>query len=948
MASTGAAVIGALIGGVVVALILLRQGSGAKAPEHASLDAPDPLVIAMTEAADATDLALLRVEDGHIIWANEAAARLACVSPESLIGQKLVEGLIPESHLEAMEQVLSQARRTPKTARIPWNAADGTRRLVEWRAAPVGATPSSTVLLAGRDRTEELHSEREMATLRAQASTALLAGPFGIATLDRDGELLDVSEGARTMFGATWDPGAVPKLNLRACAGCIELASAIGSALRGKAARTAVTTVPGLGPRTGWFQIDVVPVARSTGELLGVTLVCQDQTAQREAEEAIHESDERLRFLMETLREMVVVVQDGRFTYVSEGCRRLLGREPHEVTDKSLMSAIVPEHRERLRHALMQGMRAGVTNIGSHELQVVRKSGQRIWVELRPQITTWKGRTAIVGVMSDITKRREADERLRFQGTILEHLTEWVVVTDPSGRLTWVSPSFERSYGRQAADIVGHDVADAFGDLKIRDGRLDDIAREAVARGHWGGNITIDTKTSGPLVVDVGVTPMRNLAGELTALIAVARDVTAQMTLETQLRQAQKMEAIGQLAGGIAHDFNNILVAIKGYAQLAGAALPVESPIRADLEQIDDASRRAAELTRQLLAFGRREPSTPKIVDLNDAVIAFAPMLQRMVGEHVRLDLEITASTATVRIDANQVELALMNLVANARDALDGGGKVILRTETMEYDGSSLLPHPMATPGSHVVVSVVDHGSGMPAEVRDKVFEPFFTTKELGRGTGLGLSTVYGIVSQNGGFIELQSAVGEGTTFRMVFPVVQEQPARKPEGVALTTTGGAETVLIAEDEPPVLRLARRVLSNAGYQVLTATNGREAVDLFRAQQHAIGLVILDVVMPEMGGRRALEEIRKLRHDVPALFCSGYSIGEIDTNFLGSEGVHLLNKPYSPADLLARARALLDDHRSALEAAASAESDVRGERGNGGTTPTTESHQPARLP
>ena len=909
---------GVLAGGLATWFALRGRASQPTPPAEAPTSTN--LEIAQDKALDGAGLLIARLENDRIVAFNRECEAVTGRSASEVLGTELGDLLVPESHAEALQRTLVSARAGETTARFPWCTAAGERRIIEWRLIPVGDTGTTGLLLCGTDRTGVLDSERELVTLRAHSSTAFDGGPFGLVTLDRDGRLVEMNRGACEIFGGTWPPPSVDTpapINLRTDPAAPELAAAVTTALGGTSARVSLPEVPALGPTVGWFQIDVVPIARETGELYGVSLICQCLTAQRAAEAAIRESSDRLRFLMENLREMVVVVQDGRFTYVSEGCRRLLGYEPPDVTDKSLQGAIVPEHRERIRVALMEGLRSGATSVGSHEFQMIRKSGQRIWVELRPQIATWQGRTAIVGVLSNITHRRMADEQLRFQASILEHLTEWVVVTDPTGRITWVSPSLERSFELPRRDVVGRPVEEALTRLRLRDGHMEDIAREAVTRGHWSGTFTVDMKR-GTIIVDTGVSAMRDELGDIVALIGVGRDVTAHTALETQLRQAQKMEAIGQLAGGIAHDFNNILVAIKGYSQLAGGQLPPEDPIRADLEQIDDAARRASELTRQLLAFGRREPSRPRTVDLNEALVAFAPMLQRMIGEQVQLSLQLAAKVATVRIDSNQVELALMNLVANARDAMDGRGTVIVRTETLDVDGAVQREHNLATPGKHVVVSVVDTGSGMAPEVRDKVFEPFFTTKELGRGTGLGLSTVYGIVSQNGGFIELDSRVGEGTTFRLVFPAVEERPTRAVRPVA-QAEGGAETVLIAEDEPQVLRLARRVMSNAGYQVLTATNGREAVEVFQAHADEISLVVLDVVMPEMGGRQAYELMRTWRADVPALFCSGYSVGEIHTDFIVNEGIQLLSKPYSPADLLTRARAVLDENRTPGEGA-----------------------------
>jgi signal transduction histidine kinase/ActR/RegA family two-component response regulator len=382
--------------------------------------------------------------------------------------------------------------------------------------------------------------------------------------------------------------------------------------------------------------------------------------------------------------------------------------------------------------------------------------------------------------------------------------------------------------------------------------------------------------------------------------------------LQEQLRQSQKMEAIGQLAGGIAHDFNNLLTVIKGYSQLSLMELQEGDALKGNIEEIQKAAERAANLTRQLLAFSRRQMMEMKVLDLNTLMRDLDKMLHRVLGEDIGLATLLAADLGRVKADAGQMEQAILNLAVNAKDAMLDGGKLTIETANVELDGVYARAHIAVTPGRYVMLSVSDTGCGMSPEVKERIFEPFFTTKEKGKGTGLGLSTVYGIVKQSGGYVWVYSEPGQGTTFKIYLPRVEEEADALHRRVDVgDLQRGKETVLLVEDEAPVRGLAVRVLRNQGYRVLEAANGQEALSV--AGEHAgekIHLLLTDVVMPQMGGKELTDRLKALRPEIKVVFTSGYTDNAIVRHGVLEPGTDFLQKPFSPAALAQKVREVLD--------------------------------------
>jgi signal transduction histidine kinase len=410
--------------------------------------------------------------------------------------------------------------------------------------------------------------------------------------------------------------------------------------------------------------------------------------------------------------------------------------------------------------------------------------------------------------------------------------------------------------------------------------------------------------------VETDVYALSTLLHKMWEILSRQRRARERETLEEQYRQAQKMEAVGQLAGGVAHDFNNILQAMVGYSSLLLDRLEARDETYEFAMEILRCADRASALTRQLLAFSRRQILETEDLDLNAVVHDFLKMLKRVIGEDIEVQILEGHRLGVVHADRGQIEQVLLNLCVNARDAMPEGGSLTIETENVVMDDAYCATHAWAAPGRYVLLSVADAGCGMDAKAQTRIFEPFYTTKELGKGTGLGLSTVYGIVRQHQGMIQVYSEVGKGTTFKMYLPSIERAASMVGTKIAAPIKGGTETILLAEDDEPLRKLAARILESVGYTVLLAADGEEAIELFRQRAAEVQLCVLDVVMPKLGGKAVYDTLRAQYPAVRFLFSSGYSTNAIHTGFVLNAGIELIQKPYAPDALLRKVREILD--------------------------------------
>jgi PAS domain S-box-containing protein len=504
---------------------------------------------------------------------------------------------------------------------------------------------------------------------------------------------------------------------------------------------------------------------------------------------------------------------------------------------------------------------------------------------------------------------RRSEERFR---ALVEHSSDALILLDNQGRVTYVSASSQRHLGWTAAAMLGRSIFDF---LHADDRELAG-ARVADAVQRPGATITQELRfqhADGTWhhMECVGVNRLNEPS--VGAIVINARDVTERRRLEDQLRQAQKMEAVGRLAGGVAHDFNNLLTAILGYCNLMLDEIPAEDPLRQDLEEIRQAGDRAAALTRQLLAFSRRQMLQPQIIDLNTLVRQMEKMLRRLIGEDIELVTPLGSDLKQVKVDPASIEQVLVNLAVNARDAMPLGGRLTIETAMMDLDDAYAETHVTVIPGRYVMLAVSDTGQGMDAATRARIFEPFFTTKEQGKGIGLGLATVYGIVKQSGGYIWVYSEPGHGTVFKVYLPPsdVAASAARPVEPASQSEKHrGWETVLLVEDEDAVRALAREVLRRHGYVVLEARHGLDALRVAERHQDPIHLLVTDVVMPHMSGRDLARRLADARPNMKLLFISGYTDHAVVHRDL-TPGSAFLQKPFTPENFAQKVRSVLDE-------------------------------------
>jgi two-component system, cell cycle sensor histidine kinase and response regulator CckA len=521
----------------------------------------------------------------------------------------------------------------------------------------------------------------------------------------------------------------------------------------------------------------------------------------------------------------------------------------------------------------------------------------------------------IASAIGNEDTRKQAEAELNRLMTAIEQTPESVVITDTQGRILYVNPVFEKVTGYTRAEAIGQNPR-----LLKSNRQESSFYRELWAKINagevWRGRF-VNKKKDGTLYTeDAVIAPVRDGKGAVTNYIAIKRDITHELELEGQYRQTQKIDSIGRLAGGVAHDFNNILAVICGHTDLALAQLSPDAPLRSNLECIQESAERAANLTRQLLAFARRQVIEPRRINLNELIVNLNKMLHRLIGEDIKLVTQTAADLNQVRADPGQIEQVLLNLVVNARDAMPDGGTLTIRTDNVTFDEDYARRH-LITPGDYVMVSVADNGVGMTEEVKQHIFEPFFTTKEQGKGTGLGLATCFGIIQQSNGHIRSESHLGKGTEFRFYLPRVEgpEESASARE-TPVSLPQGTETILLAEDETSLRQLMARVLRTQGYTVLEAADGHQALTLAQANGTKIQLLITDVIMPGLSGKTLAEWLGQVNPATRVLFISGYINNNAVRDAMSKPGTFFLQKPFNPLELTKKVREAIETAQSAV--------------------------------
>lgn len=538
----------------------------------------------------------------------------------------------------------------------------------------------------------------------------------------------------------------------------------------------------------------------------------------------------------------------------------------------------------------------------------LRKLNERLEARVRERTAELEGINK--ELKEQIAQRARAEAERSRLVTAIEQSAEAVVITDTEGTIQYVSPPFTTITGYTREDAVGQSVWIL--ESAKRDPAFYQNVWATVRAGQvWHGEL-VNRRKDGTLYNEyTTIAPVRNDQGTVTSFVAIKQDITARKQVEQQLLQLQKMETIGRLAGGVAHDFNNLLMVVVGCSDLLLAGMGEHDPLRRHVAMIKQAGERGSSLTRQLLAFSRRQIFAVQELDLNAIVSNLEKMLVRLVGEDIELLLRLSPDLGRVKGDRGQIEQVIMNLALNARDAMPQGGKLTIETANVELDEDYARCHAAVTPGPHVMLAVTDTGCGMDTETQTHIFEPSFSTKEDGKGTGLGLSTVYGIVKQSGGNIWVYSELGQGTTFKVYLARVEAAVPRAPAASApAARTGGTETILLAEDDRALRSLVHGTLESYGYKVLPARNGKEALAVCQQHTGPIHLLLTDLVMPEMSGRQLAEDLARFRRETKVLYMSGYTNNVIVHHGVLDGGVNLVQKPISPGTLAQKVREVLD--------------------------------------
>jgi len=676
--------------------------------------------------------------------------------------------------------------------------------------------------------------------------------------------------------------------------------------------------LPGLGLGQSKFSLRLLPPV--VQGLVALVLIFDIYTIFQQLQ--IHrmrnrmaEREELFRLISENAADMIAVVDtDGRRIFNSDAYQKVLGYSAEELKNSSSMDQIHPEDRERVRAAAEEAQRTGIGK--NLEYRIRHKNGTWLLLESTSSVI---GDSAgvpekLVIVNRDITARKQASEALRLSEvsfrSVIENAPYGIYRAQASGKLLLANPALQKMLGYESqAELLQLNLT--------TDVYLDPLEHKRVNEIFTNQNefveVQVDWKRKDGKPIKARCTGwlVKPAGGGAAYFEVFAEDVTEKWLLERQLRMAQKMEAVGRLSGGIAHDFNNLLGVIIGYSQVLKRTLPPGTAFLEHAEEIEKAGQRAASLTRQLLAFSRQQVLALAVLNLNSLISEMQKMLPRLIGEDIEIVMALDPAIGSVKADQGQLEQVIMNLAVNARDAMPDGGKLVITTTNVSLDEAWTRLHPGSKVGDYVMLAVADTGTGIDSETLVHIFEPFFTTKERGKGTGLGLATVYGVVKQSGGYVSVESAPGKGASFQIYLPRIEE-PVSVAEPVApiVEAFRGAETILLVEDADALRKLTHMLLEQHGYHVLVAANGAAAMQLVEEKPESIHLLLTDVIMPGLNGRALAERLQLRQPGLKVLYMSGYTDDAIADHGVLAAGIQLLHKPFSEENLIHKVREVLD--------------------------------------
>ncbi len=910
--------------------------------------------------------------DGIIIWANKTELELLGYAPEEYIGRHIAEfhadreviddilgRLTANEELRDYEARLRCKDGSIKHVHINSNVyrEDGafvhTRCFTRDITARKQAEEALRLVHAGLEQQIEQRTAalrlanallKEEATERGRAQQALQQGetrfhsafdhaPIGIALLSPEGRWLQVNPSLCDLLGYTEDE--LLSMDFRATTHPDDLAAGIELKRRMMAGELNTAQIEKRYVRKNgdviWALTSASLVLDEQNQPLYFVSQIQDNTERRHVEQKLKQSEEWMRAIFDASRDGILVEDNGRVIYVNNAYTQMLGyAAPEELVGICISAIVAPADAARMNKYGEARLR-GETPPSVYEFTAKRKDGSLLRVEGAVSTSVVAGKTYITTAIRDITERKRAEKALRESEQRYRFLSEGILhqvwTAQPDGNLDYVNGRTLEYFGAMMEQILGEG-----GQNVIHPDDLPMCVERWTRSLQTGECFEVEfrlRRADGEYRWHLGrATAGRDAAGKIIKWFGTSTDINTQKLAEEalrrseeQLRQSQKLEAVGRLAGGIAHDFNNLLTAINGYSELTLRCLAPDNSLHRNVTEIKKAGERAAALTRQLLAFSRKQILQPKVLDLNSIVTDISKILQRVIGEDVNILTVLDPDLKHIEADAGQLEQVLMNLAVNARDAMPGGGKLTIKTANVELSEACALEHPNVSHGSYVMLSVSDTGCGMDAATKAQIFEPFFTTKEAGKGTGLGLATVYGIVKQSGGNIRVCSEIGRGTTFNIYLPRAGNaaELSEKVEPLA-DLPRGTETILLVEDEEAVREILREVLEADGYSVLPTSGGEEALELCANYKKEIHLMLTDVVMPGMNGRELGERAAALWPEMRVLYMSGYTDEAITHHGALDAGAAFLEKPFTPDSVARKVREVLDAPRRIHESVA----------------------------
>jgi PAS domain S-box-containing protein len=657
-----------------------------------------------------------------------------------------------------------------------------------------------------------------------------------------------------------------------------------------------------------WIGHACLPVYAQGGQPVGRRGSNRDITDRKRAEEEIQQSEERYRSLVEDSFDGIFIQKGFKIVFANSRLYEMLGYSPGELEGMDHWLVYHPDDQDLIRQRAVARVR-GEKVISQYEVMLRKKDGASFPAEISARLVQIDGEIGIQIWLRDISGRRRSEEAQKRLATAIEQSIESVMITDRNGKIQYINPAFERISGYRKEEVIGRDTR------FLKSDRLDSSFYKdqltAIRSGKpWKGRLLSQKKDGQIFYEDVAISPVRDSSGEIINFVDVGHDVTENVELQMQLLQAQKMEAIGTLAGGIAHDFNNLLQIVLGYSEVVLLRKKEGEHDYADLQQIYQAGKRGADLVKSLMTFSRKVETKLVPVNLNQEITQVQHLLSNTIPKTINITLHLNGNLDSIKADPSQIGQVLMNLGVNARDAMADGGILTFETLNVQLDKEYCDTHLEAKPGSYILLTVSDTGQGMDRETLSHIFEPFFSTKEVGKGTGLGLATVYGIVKQHGGHITCYSEPGLGTTFNIYLPTIEKERDSEAPTVENPIPGGTETILLVDDEEALRELGSTLLNEFGYKVITANDGKQALDIYQREGDHISLIILDLIMPVMDGKKCLEEILLVNPNTKVVMASGYSEGGPASGATAGRAKGFVQKPYNMRELLTTVREVLD--------------------------------------